>query len=242
MIKAKNKFIFKKIRFFYISIHTILLVVLLVAAETGTKAQFHVGVRQSVGLSRTNLIPSVKQNLIPATSSGIIMMLFPYTNAGIQLEVNYTNKGYELVSDTSDVSYQQELTYFEVPLLTHVYIGKRKNRIAFIAGPQFAYRIQSQTTGHLDEAIIPEAHFLNTELTENTFDMAITGGVALSRKFVFGTLQLDLRYCHSLTNVFDFDVQEYSSWMQNQMFSVALSYILTIGEKKEEDKPTEAKF
>ncbi len=238
MIRTKNKFILKKTYF-----SCILLVILLYTAiKTQTKAQFHIGIRQEVGLSRTNLVPSVKQNFIPATSSGIVMMLFPYTNAGIQLEINYTNKGYQLVSDTSEASYQQKLSYFEVPLLTHIYIGKRKNRIAFTVGPQFAYRLQTKTKGNIDEAIIPAGHFMNTELTETTFDMAITGGIALSRKFIFGTLQLDLRYSHSLTNVFNFEVQEYSSWIQNQMFGVALSYIFTIGEKKEDHKPIKTKL
>ena len=112
--------------------------------------QLSVGVRAGYGAFGAHFEPpSLEGNQVPLyePNFGFMAIYNDKNNAGIQLEVNYAVKGWrEQDKDSSNFQYRRELTYLEVPLMTHFELGRSWFRIYGIVGPYIAFLRDDKAT------------------------------------------------------------------------------------------------
>ena len=124
-----------------------ILVTLTAAAAFG---QLSVGVRAGYGAFGAHFEPpSLEGDQVPLyePNFGIMAIFNDKNNAGIQLEANYAVKGCrEQDKDSSHIEYRRELTYLEVPLMTHFELGRGWFRIYGVVGPYVAFLRDDKAT------------------------------------------------------------------------------------------------
>ena len=106
--------------------------------------QLSVGVRAGFGAFGVHFEPpSLNGDQVPLyePNFGIVGIFNDKNNAGIQVEVNYVVKGWrEQDKDSSNMWYRRELTYLEVPFMTHFELGRSWFRIYGLVGPYVAFK------------------------------------------------------------------------------------------------------
>lgn len=121
-------------------------------------AQLSVGVRAGYGAFGANFEPpALTGNQVPLyePSFGIVGIFNDKSNAGIQVEVNYTVKGWrDRDKDDSNIEYKRELTYIEVPMMTHFELGRSWFRIYGVLGPYVAFKQSEKETARNFDAYI----------------------------------------------------------------------------------------
>lgn len=121
-------------------------------------AQLSVGVRAGYGAFGANFEPpALTGNQVPLyePSFGIVGIFNDKSNAGIQVEVNYTVKGWrDRDKDDSNIEYKRELTYIEVPMMTHFELGRSWFRIYGVLGPYVAFKQSEKETAKNFDAYI----------------------------------------------------------------------------------------
>lgn len=130
----------------------LLISILLLTASTLTYGQLSVGVRAGYGAFGAHFEPpSLNGNQVPLyePNFGIMAIFNDKNNAGIQMEVNYAIKGWrEQDKDSSHFNYRRELTYLEVPIMTHFELGRSWFRIYGVVGPYIAFKRNESTTAN----------------------------------------------------------------------------------------------
>ncbi len=124
-------------------------------------AQLSVGVRMGMGNHGIHLEPpTLEENQVPylRTNIGLVCVYNNENNAGLQLEINFAQKGWSEEIDTiSGTFFKRQINYIEVPIYSHFEIGKRMLRPIIIAGPYIAYKLSDSFTHKgFDEHIIQE--------------------------------------------------------------------------------------
>lgn len=121
-------------------------------------AQLSVGVRAGYGAFGANFEPpALTGNQVPLyePSFGIVGIFNDKSNAGIQVEVNYAVKGWrDRDKDDNSIEYKRELTYLEVPVMTHFELGRSWFRIYGVVGPYVAFKQSEKETARNFDAYI----------------------------------------------------------------------------------------
>lgn len=135
-----------------------LLLILTMFSAVSATAQLSVGVRAGYGAFGANFEPpALTGNQVPLyePSFGIVGIFNDKSNAGIQVEVNYTVKGWrDRDKDDSNIEYKRELTYIEVPMMTHFELGRSWFRIYGVLGPYVAFKQSEKETAKNFDAYI----------------------------------------------------------------------------------------
>jgi len=161
-------------------------------------------------------------------SLGISYKAFMEKSAGLLVELNYVKKGgynnYFYDTDTSTVDallilFRQDLDYIEIPVLTDIRIGKKNGRIHFYGGPHIAYLIKQNVT-------FLESNYGREYLTktDKKFDFGLNAGLGYGYYFGKSTVELSIRYSHSLSNIFEQQTINKAFVSQNQVVSASLYY------------------
>lgn len=124
--------------------------ILLSLVSAAAFGQLSVGVRAGYGAFGAYFEPPALQgDQVPLyePNFGIMAVFNDKSNAGIQMEVNYAVKGWrEQDKDSSHIEYRRELTYLEVPLMTHFELGRGWFRIYGVIGPYIAFLRDDEST------------------------------------------------------------------------------------------------
>ncbi len=122
----------------------ILLSILAMFSIATAFGQLSVGVRAGFGAYGVHFEPpSLNGNQVSLyePSFGFVAIYNDRNNAGLQFEVNYAVKGWrEQDKDSSHFSYRHELSYIEIPLMTHFELGRGWFRIYGLVGPYIAFK------------------------------------------------------------------------------------------------------
>ena len=128
---------------------TIILAITILAV-TQVFGQLSVGVRAGFGSYGVSFEPpSLNGNQVNLIEPnfGFVAIFNDKCNAGVQLEVNYAVKGWrEKEKECDTVRYKREISYLEVPLMTHFELGRSNFRIYGVFGPYFAVKQNEKTT------------------------------------------------------------------------------------------------
>lgn len=163
-------------------------------------------------------------------TGGMAVQYLTEKNFGLQVEFNYTQRGWE--EQPIDITaqrrlptrfYRVNLDYLEVPILAHGYFGKRNLRLFINAGVYLAYLLSSE----IERANVPD----NEDITifyedqfQNKVDFGVRGGGGVEVVTKIGMFQAEGSYNFGLNSVMDKNVQQIPHIVQNTTVAITLGY------------------
>ncbi|MGD1893495.1 MAG: porin family protein [Cyclobacteriaceae bacterium] len=170
---------------------------------------------------------------IQGTTYGGVIRYMTEKNFGLQIEANYTEKGWEerfrsLIDPTKidpSRSYRVNLDYLEVPLLAYGYFGKRNGKIFLNAGMYGAWLLSYDTEAA--PSVDPDEityEYLLADL--NKFDVGVRGGAGLAVATKVGTFQLESTYSLGFNSVMDRFRTPIPSILQNNAITGTIGYLI----------------
>ena len=128
---------------------------------------------------------------------GVVFNFLGDKHAGVQAEINYSQKGWILNDTTSgnDIDNINQIDYIDVPILTHVNVGGGKFRGIFHIGPYIGYalsrkvKIKDNNTG-AEESF----DYQFSKSKDNQFDFGLIAGGGIEYKLPVGKIALEARY------------------------------------------------
>ncbi len=163
-------------------------------------------------------------------TGGVAVQYLTEKNFGLQVEVNYTQRGWE--ERPVDIAirerlptrfYRVDLNYVEMPILAHGYFGKRNLRLFVNAGVYLAYLLSHD----VEQANIPDQEDINIlyeERFQNRVDFGVRGGGGVEVVTKVGMFQAEGSYSFGLNSVMDKSVQEIPHMVQNGTVAITLGY------------------
>lgn len=171
---------------------------LTLSAQTGIgnkgkfKPRFMIGVTGGGTMSEVRFNPKIQQQYKYGTDMGLILRADVESYAGVWLEVDYTQRGWsDYYENNKELYYHRNLTFINVPFMTHFMIGTGPLKVTIDAGPHFGYLLsESSDTNVTSEnavGIVTAHHDLPVK---NRFSWGLGGGAGveyhLKRHLVIG--------------------------------------------------------
>jgi hypothetical protein len=186
------------------------------------------GLNAGATLSSVSFTPSVPQSMLLQESGGLVARYISEKNFGIQVELNYSLRGWKEQTDTVSHlnKYSRRLAYIELPLMTHFYydLGKRA-RFVFNVGPQIGYNIgEKELERKIDKD--SETPLYYDQKVQRKFDYGITGGLGLEIRTGIGNFILEGRYYYGLSDIFNNSRGDQFQSSHNQVIGVKLAYLI----------------
>ncbi|MBR2195853.1 MAG: PorT family protein [Salinivirgaceae bacterium] len=221
---------------------TIILAITILAV-TQVFGQLSVGVRAGFGSYGVSFEPpslNINQVNLLEPNFGFVAIFNDKSNAGVQLEINYAVKGWrEKEKDCDTIRFKHEITYLEVPLMTHFELGRSKFRIFGFFGPYFAVK-QSEKTTNLNYDFIIEHDLYdmyNQKVRKLDFGNKVGLGFRLNMGSRFSALA-DVRYDLQLAggqNIFKKQPNGIQTSRLSEL-SCSLSLIFNIKQQRTEEE------
>jgi hypothetical protein len=194
------------------------------------KPEIFFGVHGGAMMSSMLFNPSVTQlDLLAGPLSGNGGLVFRYAEhkvCAVQVECNYMQRGWSEKWNTpiGSTQYTRRLHYIEVPLLMHLYFGKKQFKGFFNLGPQIGYcfREDVETKGN-SYMVWEETQHLPID---HPFDWGLAAGLGMyyhSRNA--GVFQLEARCNFSLGGAFKTGQMDYFKMANAMGISLNLAYL-----------------
>lgn len=182
------------------------------------------GIKQGINYSSVMFVPSVKQDVQLGYLGGFV---YKYQNErlfGLQVELNYIQKGWAEEFENSENSYSRKVSYIELPFITHVVLGKRKLRYYVNLGTSFGYYLSEREKNNIvDKDLINEYH---GKKVENYFDYGGLGEVGFVIYSGIGEFQTGIRYQISLIDLFKTTDDSYYYQSIHSVFAFSICYFM----------------
>jgi hypothetical protein len=202
------------------------LVPLSLAAQKPDVSETYVGLQGSAGFSRVAFDPRVTEDLKPSQSFGLVLRHVSEPHVGVQLEVNYTQKGW-IENRDSLGTYTRSRSVADIPVTAAFIAGKGKVRAVVTLGPYVSLRLKDEEKIALTDDRYAFSYYGHA--LADRWEFGFTGGISLEWHAPVGVFALRATYAHSLTNVFllSGDAYVYSA-SRNQVILGGLSYYIQL--------------
>ncbi len=204
------------------------------AQQKKFKYEYYLGARGGITSTNVRFYPNVQTEFMQGNTGGLIFRMISEPHIGIQIEFNYIEKGWKekpFTGELSTTEYHHRLNYMDLPILTHVNLGKGAMRFIFNLGPEFSYLL-SDSQGFTPAAEIPsdtegyKPYYFQP--IDTSFDILFTGGIGLEYHLRGGSaISLEGRFFYSLPNLYDASKYTYKA-SQSNGFQVNLSYLFRL--------------
>jgi len=191
-------------------------------AQPITKSLLSFGIKQGVNLSKLNFDPKLEQNITTGYTGGLVIKYVSESFAGIQAEVNYSQRGWSEKLDSGNL-YSRKLNYTEVPVLTHFIIGGDKTHAFLNVGPALSFYSSGKETMNLKNA--GDTMLYYGRKLDSTFELGLCGGLGLMQATPIGDFQLEFRVLYGLHSLFKTDTSTNLAKSQNLVMGIILSYL-----------------
>ena len=197
-----------------------------------------IGVNAFQNFSRIDFKPSFNQTYLMGNGAGLVFnyvteryqggMVHKYTGtvfSGVQLELNVQQRGWKEDTDSTPDLYKQNITYFEIPFMSHITWGKRNIKYVVDFGPYFGYLYSSKNQTFTSDSNYIETYFGRKPDTKFEYGFLVSPGVFLSTDM--GVFTLQFRYTQGMNLVFnEIQVDENYTLRRsyNNSIQVALGY------------------
>ena len=165
-----------------------------------------------------------KNNLLLRYTGGLSVQYLTEANFGLQVEFNYTQKGWDQRPPESapNQQYQVNLDYAEVPILAHAYFGKKNTRVFLNAGVYLAYLLSSDT----ERANITDdkVGYLYEERYQNKVDFGVRGGGGFEVVTKVGMFQAEGSFNWGLNSIMDKGINQIPNILQISTIAITLGY------------------
>lgn len=205
-----------------------------VLAQDHYEGNISIGGKGGMTLSRVQFNPNVPQSFLPGMTVGFTARYMEEKHFGIIAEVNLEQRGWKELFEGYDYQYSRQLTYVQIPVLTHIYFGSNKFHGFFNAGPEMGFLIGEKISANFDYkniVTIPEFPKVNrnteqfTLKTKNKFDYGISAGAGIEmiakNKSSFN---LEGRFYYGLRDVFSNHKKDTFSASSSLSIMVTLGY------------------
>lgn len=150
-------------------------------------AQFSIGLRGGYGLHGVYFEPQSlngKQVAYQLPNAGLVIIYNNMNNAGLQIELNYAQKGWKEEEKLIEGSeFKRTISYFELPVLTHWQFGKKSLRAMLIIGPYVAYKLNESTESVNFGPIFTGHRYDHYHQKIRDLDFGLKAGVGLRYNF-----------------------------------------------------------
>lgn len=208
-----------------LSISFLFIFTLAFSQYTLIKPELYLGTNQGVNLwPHVTFKPDVVQNFDVRYKGGFTVRYVNLKYFGFQAELNYSAQGWSETNEQGE-RYSHRFDYLELPILAHIYFGKKNTKFFVNLGPEIRYMVNDAATPIWST----NAGIQQEKGIENRFDYGITGGLGVEfRTKKAGAFQLEARYHFGLGNVFNASKKDDFSTSNNQAISVSIVYLFNI--------------
>ena len=226
-----------------------LIILFLIGISIDINAQILAGVKIGTNITSINYDekpgqPVYNMDRKIGYMGGLVFQQFSTRNFGLQIELNYIQKGWKTAYDTTfNTQYERNIEYLDIPFLTHASFGINKSEFIIELGFFTGFALQSSEVFY-DAGIAREQEYEFEPDRDNRIEYGLQGGVGIKRKFKFGILQLEGNYSFTFNSVYkwgyssdDFDFKRYfdiPEQAQNQGIYITISYLYPIIKTKNE--------
>lgn len=201
-------------------------------AETHYKPHISIGAHGGIALSRMSFAPEVPQSWLPGPTIGIQVRYAEEKLVGVLGELNITNRGWkETFEDNPELRYSRTMTYFALPIMTHINFGAPRTRFFINLGPEIGYMIGSKINSNFDYKdagkILPSTRRVNQMKMDITgrFDYGITAGLGLEYYITpRNSLYVEGRFYYGLGNIFPATKSDEFSASRSMTISACIGY------------------
>lgn len=187
------------------------------------KPEIAIGLHGGYGVSEVNFSPTVDQDLFQGYTAGLIFNYINEKTVGLQIELNYVQKGWTEV----DNLYTRHLNYIELPFMTHIYMGK-KARFFLNMGPQISYLLSENTTINTTS----DSNEQHIRSVQNPFEYGLCGGIGFNFRIKQQVFQLESRVQYSMSDIFSNAKVDYFDTSNNIGANVTFAWLMQLGHKK----------
>lgn len=198
-------------------------------AQEEFKNQYFLGINSGLNISSLNIDPSFEgmfdlstdQNFKLGYSGGIVFIYYSEPHKGIQMELNYSQRGW--MENLDSINYSRKLEYFEFPFLSHFDIKVKNLNLSITVGPTISYLLSSQEqTNLISENQIK--NYYNIEI-DNKFEGGLCIGLGANKFTKNGIIQAEYRINLGMSNLFSKERKLDFSASQNQVIGIKISYL-----------------
>lgn len=160
-------------------------------------------------------------------------------HVGVIGEINISQRGWKESYDPGqDFSFSRQLTYINIPVMTHIYFGPKKFNFIINLGPEVAFMIANNAKANFDYNNIsgvkgyPVSSRETAQMTmpiKNKIDYGITAGIGGEWKInQRNSLLIEARYYFGLGNLFESDKKATFSSSRPSSIEVTAGYMFRI--------------
>lgn len=202
-------------------------------AQTHFDSRVDIGVRGGITLSEVMFKPSIIQKFGMGQTYGLTFRYTEENHFGIIAEVNFVQRGWAEKFEDLTYTYQRTLNYIEIPVMSHIYFGRR-GKFFFNAGPEVSYYLGDKITSNFDyqnAASMPDFTNRNrrteqlTMKVNQTLDFGIVAGLggefSVNRR---NSLSVEARVYYGIGNVMPSGRQDYFSVSNQLSIGVTAGY------------------
>ncbi|MFZ4456200.1 MAG: porin family protein [Bacteroidales bacterium] len=207
-----------------ITLLTILLACFQLSAQYKFEPETFLGINAGQTFSKIDFIPIVNQNTLNGLNGGITYRYITESHFGLQIELNYSQRGWIEAMDDAALSYSRSTNYIEMPFLTHLYFGGKSFRYFINLGPKIAYLLSEKESGNY-------ASLTNAEIgkkIDHPFDYGICVGSGFELRTKIGCFLIEGRYNYGLSDIFYNSKADAFSRSSNQVISANLTYLVKL--------------
>ncbi|MDE6379674.1 MAG: PorT family protein [Muribaculaceae bacterium] len=217
-----------------------LLLIILVAgisvslhAQNNFDSRVDIGVRGGATFSTVMFKPSIMSKLGIGYTGGLTFRYSEENHFGLIAEVNLVQRGWAEKFEDLPYNYQRILNYVEVPIMSHIYFGKR-GRFFINAGPEIAYFLGDKIKSNFDYTDVSGLEGFNDK-NRRTEQLAMDVSQKLDFGIVAGlggefsinrrnSLALEARVYYGIGNVMPSGRQDVFSLSNQLSFCVTAGY------------------
>lgn len=138
------------------------------------------GVRAGAEVSRFVFVPRVRQHFHFSPAFGAMVRLEVERFASLQVEANWSQIGWVEKYDDPKLGFTRTLTSVEVPILAHLYLGRRSLRLFLNAGPALGYYLSDRSYAVGETQLSERQRALRELPIKHRLSWGIVGGLGLS--------------------------------------------------------------
>ena len=205
-------------------------------AQTHYAAQLSVGARAGMDISRNFFNPSVDQTFKPGAMAGLSFRYVEENHFGIIAELDWIERGWKESFEDAPYLYERTLGYLEIPVLAHIYFGRRAKFYANI-GPLIGLRISDSVKCNFDThdtASLPDFPQWHTitqydEPVKQRIDYGICAGIGGEYSLTpRHSVTLECRFYYGLGNLFGSSRKDNFNASNSMALEFTLGYWLRV--------------
>lgn len=201
-------------------------------AQSHYSSNVALGVKGGADISRMFFNPSVKQVFKPGIMLGLMFRYIEENHFGIIAELNIEQRGWEENFEGEPFSYSRTINYIQLPVLAHIYFGRRGRFYANV-GPEVCLRLSDSYKSNFDiynTSNIPEfPRYHRTEQYIEPIKQRIDYGICagLGGEFSINhrnSLIAEVRFYYGLGNLFSAARKDYFNASNSMTLEFTLGY------------------